>query len=145
MHVRLKNNIDIIVEPRNIKNTLSCLGKTMPFYDRTIEYVIGTISKRDNLELSKRYKMGKFIKIGKLRLDSISITKYASFVVLSQTTDTVVIQKILTSPFISSLDKLSNESKIYFPKPNKSVEKLLKMKFPNSQSLENGDFRHLNP
>jgi len=61
-YIRLKNKIDIVIDAGPANNTmLSCLGKYMPFYDRTIEYAILSHPQVDHfggfIEILKRYKI----------------------------------------------------------------------------------------
>lgn len=61
-YIRLKNKIDIVVDAGPANNMmLSCLGKYMPFYDRTIEYAILSHPQVDHyggfMEILKRYKI----------------------------------------------------------------------------------------
>lgn len=50
---------DIVFKPQKVKNTLTCLGKGMPFYDRTIEWMIGNLNEDMYSELSTRYKLSR--------------------------------------------------------------------------------------
>ena len=61
-YIRLKNKIDIVMDAGPANNMmLSCLGKYMPFYDRTIEYAILSHPQVDHyggfMEILKRYKI----------------------------------------------------------------------------------------
>jgi competence protein ComEC len=67
-YIRLRNHTDILIDtgPANNK-ILACLGKHMPFYDRTIEYVILTHPQSDHEgsfpELKKRYTIKRVFAI----------------------------------------------------------------------------------
>lgn len=67
-YLRIKNKIDIIIDagPAN-GMMLQCLGKYMPFYDRTLEYVFLSHPQIDHygglLEILKRYKVANFYTI----------------------------------------------------------------------------------
>ena len=56
------NKTDSIIRPKNIKNTLTCAGRGMIFYDRTIEFIRGNISSSLLDELNKRYLIGRNLK-----------------------------------------------------------------------------------
>lgn len=61
-YIRLENKIDILVDAGPANNMmLTCLGKYMPFYDRTIEYVILSHPQIDHygglLEIMNRYNI----------------------------------------------------------------------------------------
>lgn len=46
---------DILLSPANIKNTFMCMSRGMNFYDRKIEKIEGTTSKKILSEINKRY------------------------------------------------------------------------------------------
>ncbi len=58
-YIRIKNQYDILVDAGPDKRILDCLGKYMPFYDRTIELAILTHLQKDHvggfIELLNRY------------------------------------------------------------------------------------------
>lgn len=67
-YLRIKNKIDIIIDAGPANGTmLQCLGKYMPFYDRTLEYVFLSHPQIDHfgglLEVFKRYKIVNFFTI----------------------------------------------------------------------------------
>lgn len=47
-YIRVKNKIDILIDAGPNNKILSCLGKHMPFYDKTIEFVILTHPQKDH-------------------------------------------------------------------------------------------------
>ncbi|MBI4973049.1 MBL fold metallo-hydrolase [Candidatus Roizmanbacteria bacterium] len=67
-YVRIHNKIDLIIDagPAN-GSMMQCLGKYMPFYDRTLEYVFLSHPQIDHygglLEILKRYKVTSFYTI----------------------------------------------------------------------------------
>lgn len=67
-YMRIKNKIDVIIDagPAN-GMMLQCLGKYMPFYDRTLEYVFLSHPQIDHYgglsEILKRYKIAGFYTI----------------------------------------------------------------------------------
>ncbi len=50
---------DIVYTPQNIKNILTCLGRGMPYYDRTIDVLAGIATNPEVLEIKKRYTIKK--------------------------------------------------------------------------------------
>src|SRR3989344_462858 len=63
-YIRLKNRIDILVDAGPGRKILECLGKYMPFYDRTIELAILSHPQKDHfagfLSILDRYDIEKF-------------------------------------------------------------------------------------
>ena len=64
-YIRTENNIDIVIDAGKSKNILTCLGKYMPFYDRTIEYALLSHFQTDHYGgfnyIVGRYKINNFI------------------------------------------------------------------------------------
>jgi competence protein ComEC len=64
-YIRVKNKVDILIDAGPDKKVLNCLGKHMPFYDRTIELAILTHPQKDHHygynHLIKRYRINNFI------------------------------------------------------------------------------------
>ena len=64
-YIRTENNIDIVIDAGKSKNILTCLGKYMPFYDRTIEYALLSHFQTDHYGgfnyILGRYKINNFI------------------------------------------------------------------------------------
>src|SRR3989344_562127 len=63
-YIRLKNRIDILVDAGPDRKILECLGKYMPFYDRSIELAILSHPQKDHfggfLYILDRYDVKKF-------------------------------------------------------------------------------------
>jgi len=63
-YIRLKNRIDILVDAGPNRKILECLGKYMPFYDRSIELAILSHTQKDHfggfLYILDRYDIKKF-------------------------------------------------------------------------------------
>ena len=67
-YMRIQNKIDVIIDAGPANNMfLQCLGKYMPFYDRTVEYVFLSHPQIDHygglLEILKRYKVDNLFTI----------------------------------------------------------------------------------
>src|SRR3989339_150483 len=64
-YIRIKNKIDILIDSGPNNKILACLGKYMPFYDRTIELAILTHHHKDHYGgfsyLIDRYQINLFI------------------------------------------------------------------------------------
>lgn len=65
IYIRIKNQIDLVIDAGPDKKILACLGRHMPYYDRKIEYAIGTHPQKDHvygfLYLLDHYKMENYI------------------------------------------------------------------------------------
>ncbi len=48
-YIRIKNKIDVLVDAGPDKKVLDCLGRYMPFYDRTIELAVISHSQKDHV------------------------------------------------------------------------------------------------
>lgn len=63
-YIRLENEVDIVIDAGPDKKILDCLGKYMPFYDKTIEYAFISHPQRDHyggyLYLLDRYTIKSF-------------------------------------------------------------------------------------
>src|SRR3989338_1573455 len=63
-YIRLENEIDIVIDAGPDRKILDCLGKYMPFYDKTIEYAFISHPQRDHfggyLSLIDRYEIKSF-------------------------------------------------------------------------------------
>lgn len=64
-YIRAPNNQDILIDGGPNDRVLSCLGRHMPFYDRTIDVVMLTHPQKDHLQgllsVIQRYKVKNFI------------------------------------------------------------------------------------
>lgn len=64
-YIRAPNNQDILIDGGPDDSVLSCLGRHMPFYDRTIDIVMLTHPQKDHLQgllsVIQRYKVKNFI------------------------------------------------------------------------------------
>ncbi len=64
-YIRLENRIDIVIDAGPDQKILDCLGKYMPFYDRTIELAFNTHPQKDHyggyLGIGERYKIEVFL------------------------------------------------------------------------------------
>jgi len=66
-YIRVKNKVDILIDAGPDRKILNCLGKEMPFYDRTIELAFLSHPQKDHyggyLDLIDRYKIKKFLTV----------------------------------------------------------------------------------
>lgn len=64
-YIRTKEKIDILIDAGPDRKVLTCLGKYMPFYDRTIELAFLSHPQKDHyggfLSILDRYKIDNFI------------------------------------------------------------------------------------
>lgn len=65
IYIRVFPNIDILMDTGNGKDMLDCLGKYMPIYDSTIEYVFITHPHKDHYGgyeyIAERYEIRSFV------------------------------------------------------------------------------------
>ncbi len=63
-YIRVNNRTDVLIDAGPDQSALNCLGKYMPFYDRTIEYTFLSHPQKDHMagfyEILKRYKVHAF-------------------------------------------------------------------------------------
>ena len=58
VYIRLNNKHDILINPKSLKSALSCVGRYMPFYDRTIEFLLADFKKKPIIdEIKSRYNI----------------------------------------------------------------------------------------
>jgi len=66
-YIRTVDNIDILIDAGPSKSVLYCLGKYMPFFDRTIELVLLSHPQKDHygglIHILDRYKIEKLVTI----------------------------------------------------------------------------------
>ncbi|MFH1509367.1 MAG: MBL fold metallo-hydrolase [bacterium] len=64
-HIRLENSVDIIIDGGPDNNILKELGKTLPIFDKRIEYLIMSHADYDHMigliEIAKRYTIGEVL------------------------------------------------------------------------------------
>lgn len=64
-YIRIQNRVDILVDSGPDQSVLTCLGKYMPFFDKTIELAFLSHPQKDHyggyLHLADRYKISRFI------------------------------------------------------------------------------------
>src|SRR3989338_10871213 len=65
IYIRMPDNSDLLIDGGPNDKVLSCLGKHMPFYDRTIDVVVLSHPQTDHLQglisVIDRYNVGYFI------------------------------------------------------------------------------------
>ncbi|MCA9371747.1 hypothetical protein KC726_02510 [Candidatus Woesebacteria bacterium] len=57
-------NTTILIHGDNLEEILECLGKSMPFYDRSVEHIVDSVNYYIRSELAKRYAIGPMISEG---------------------------------------------------------------------------------
>lgn len=76
-YIRVKNSFDLVIDAGPDNKMLQCLGKHMPFYDRTIEIAILTHPQKDHyfgfISILDRYKVDRFV-MNRLKSKSASFT-----------------------------------------------------------------------
>src|SRR3989338_10847400 len=65
IYIRIKNQVDVLIDAGRDQRILNCLGKYMPFWDKKIEIAILTHSDHDHyggfIYLADHYQIGKII------------------------------------------------------------------------------------
>jgi len=66
-YIRVKNKVDVLIDAGPDKKVLNCLGKYMPFWDKTIEIAFLSHPNKDHYQgflfINERYKIKKFITV----------------------------------------------------------------------------------
>ena len=74
-YIRLKNRTDILIDAGGDRKVLTCLGKFMPFYDKTIELAFISHPQKDHFGgyeyIIDRYKL-KLLFLNQVNIDSKS-------------------------------------------------------------------------
>jgi hypothetical protein len=101
-YIRYENRVDILLNPgSDTKAVLECISQGMPFYDRSIEYIIGG-SYRVQKELQERYTIDKILTKGKSSIGEYDIEIVSSYIHISKADRSFLIfkyaQKALYSP-----------------------------------------------
>lgn len=55
MVILSNKNTNILIHPTYLKETLECIGDSLSFYDRTVEYILGSMRNDVQNELTNRY------------------------------------------------------------------------------------------
>jgi len=66
-YIRVKNKVDVLIDAGPDKKVLNCLGKYMPFWDKTIEIAFLSHPNKDHYQgfffINERYKIKKFVTV----------------------------------------------------------------------------------
>jgi len=118
VYMRLNNKYDLLVNPKSLKSALSCIGRYMPFYDRTIEFLL-VDSKKDLLkeELKDRYNMINTTSSTNVNLQTLGKIRYDNkYVEFEQAKRTYLIVLEELSPFdLNKKLKSKDYSLIFLP------------------------------
>lgn len=87
------NDFNVLINPVGEKQVLECLGKTMVFYERTIDIVMTNNSPLLDT-LRKRYTISKVIPSTSLKIDNFYIRSDSKVHISTATTEINVHQKI---------------------------------------------------
>lgn len=91
IYLVVREDIDILIKPGKTKDVLSCLGKHMAFYDRTLDYIIQPQSTFDLEELQKRYTIGSISYSPNYQIDSIEFKILQNSAILINTSNQRVV------------------------------------------------------
>ncbi len=103
------NNFDILINPIGEKQVLECLGKSMVFYDRTIDVVMST-NKDILASLMKRYTISRVIPSTSLKIDNFNISNDSKVHISSHSNEIVIYQRFMKT---IQHDNKSNVISIY--------------------------------
>lgn len=133
-------DIDLLINPSSIKNVTYCISKSMPFYDRTIEYVVNPSDKLKN-EILSRYKVINFLNNNLLSIGGYSLEVSKDKVVLRNGYSNIHIYKRqINSPVTLFSMKPSKLLSIIRPKSSVITEDLLRKITFNQTVLKNGGY-----
>lgn len=138
VYIRYRGN-DFLINPNSLKNVSYCLGKSMPFYDRTIEYIINPTSTFEKA-IKERYEVMHIVRNNSIVLGEYNLNLSSKKVVVSKDKGNLTIFK---RP-VKSLGDLYSKgpSKVlWFIRPRSSdiIEGLLTKSGLESQVLMNGE------
>jgi competence protein ComEC len=141
IYLRLQNNIDILVDGGPNTRVLDCLGKYMPFYDRTIEIAIITHPQKDHY-------FGFFSILDRYTVQKLFLSPFPHPTSLFQKLLDKIHDRNISSTYINGRNKMSfkNASLLFhWPVPNIMPEKA--KEDANNYSIvatfEENDFRLL--
>lgn len=86
---------DVLIEPLGIKEVLECLGKHMPYYDRTIDIVISN-KVEIVASLEERYKIKKLVNKKSLLVNEYLITIDSNVLITKNNKHILICQRPLT-------------------------------------------------
>lgn len=125
---------DILVNPIGSKQALECIGKNMPFYDRTIEVVITT--KEADVELIKqRYTVKKVVTGERVNIGDILITQGAYIGFEYNNRKIVIVQRPLST--INEI-LLRNYTEVVRPISESNIEQILNTMIKQETVLNKG-------
>ena len=118
VYLRLNNKHDLLVNPKSLKSALSCIGRYMPFYDRTIEFLLVDSKKTLIIEeLEHRYTMTNIISNTNVNFKMIGKIQYdIKYVEYEQASPSFLILLKEISPFdLNKKLKSKNYSVVFMP------------------------------
>ena len=144
-YIRIHNKIDLIIDagPAN-GMMLQCLGKYMPFYDRTLEYLFLSHPQIDHygglLEILKRYKVVNFYTIS-LRGSGKNITQLKQLVNNQRVRTSIPTTGDTFSILDAQISVLSpSQRRLNIPTADDNeLSVILDMTFPHKRFLFTGD------
>ncbi|CAN5203113.1 hypothetical protein BH09PAT2_BH09PAT2_02160 [soil metagenome] len=127
---------DIIIKPQNIKNSLTCIGRGMPYYDRTIESIVGSVSSSMLTVFKKRYTVNKNL-ISSLDENSLQCIK-------SKTTYLIIQKNIVVNELLSNLNSCKPNTIVMSAKyKNSKIIRALKSQKYEVMFINKGDYKKI--
>lgn len=133
IYIRYLGN-DILINPSSLKNISYCMGKSMPFYDRRIEYLInpGSLVKK---EIVKRYTISNVITDDEVKMGEYKLSFLSNKVFIEDDNDYITIYKRQVNfPFTPHLKRPPKKETIIRPVSSDAVESLL-INSPSGQHI----------
>lgn len=139
IHLRYQGK-DFIINPSSLKNVTYCISKSMPFYDRSIEYLINS-SSIFNKDIKNRYKVLNVVTNNKIKIADYFIELSSKKVTFTKNDERII---IYTRPIISMYDLYSKRpSKVLSvirPSSSEKVERLLMKSDFDYEVVLNGEY-----
>jgi hypothetical protein len=138
LYIRYKGN-DFLINPNSLKNLSYCLGKSMPFYDRRIEYIINPSTTFEEA-IKERYEVLHIMKNNSIHIGEYNLNLSSNKVFLSKDKTNLVIFKRPVKSLRDLYSKgLSEELSLIRPRSSDSIEELLTKSGLESMVLKNGE------
>ena len=139
IHIRYRGS-DFLINPSSLKNVFNCISKSMPFYDRTIEYVINPSSSFNN-GINNRYQVSKVVRNNKIKIGKYDLNMNSNKIIVTKENQSILIfKRRVNSIFELYLNSPSSILSIIRPRSLDNSEQLLKKISISQQVVKNGEY-----
>ncbi len=139
LYIRYRGN-DFLINPTSLKNISYCISKSMPFFDRTIEYVINP-SNGFSDGINERYKIEKLVSNNKIKIGEYNFDLRRNQVILMKNNKGILIYKRpIKYMYELYSNRPANVLSVIRPRSSDSSEGLLKESALAQQVVKNGDY-----